>query len=40
MASATHTKSTARRDERMAMVSGPENSMATATPKGMVRSAM
>ena len=37
-ASASHTKSNARREQKIATASGPLNSMATATPKGIVRS--
>ena len=36
---ATHRKSMARRDCTRATVSGPMNSIATATPRGMVRKA-
>ena len=35
-ARATHTKSMGLRDDHMATASGPLNSMATATPNGMV----
>ncbi len=36
----THRKSIARREENIATASGPMNSMATAMPNGIVRSAM
>ncbi len=36
----THRKSTGRREDNIATVSGPVNSMATAMPNGIVRSAM
>lgn len=40
MASSTQPKSSGRRDDAIATASGPENSMATATPNGSVRSDM
>ncbi|KAG1246236.1 hypothetical protein G6F66_015598 [Rhizopus arrhizus] len=36
----TQTKSIGRRDDSIATVNGPVNSMATAMPKGIVRRAM
>jgi|GEM_PF-7082835 len=36
----THTKSTGRREDHIATANGPQNSIATAMPNGIVRSAM